>query len=343
MSSSSGLSQSEVDALLRSIDGGGIDVDENESSSVGASFTEEGEIVRYDLTSQDRIIRGRMPTLEIIHDRFVRMFRLTLSSALRKVVDISVRSTELIKFGEFLKTLPVPSSLNLFRMNPLRGNAIMVLETRLVFTLIDLFFGGTGELEAKSEGRDFSAIEQRMIKRVVISAIEDLQASWRPVFPVQIAHTRSEINPQFVSIVPHSEVVVVVTFDVEMGRAPMSVTLCIPYSMIEPIRAKLNAGFQSDQNEVDSTWLNRFRTNLQAAQVEMAVELGRSRLPVKQLLALQAGDLVYLDQEVNKPLNVTVEGIPKFKGFQGAYKGHQAVKISELVYKPPQIDDFLLL
>jgi flagellar motor switch protein FliM len=335
---SSVLSQNEVDALLKGISGGEFEVDDD----AGEDFGDE-EIIPFDLTSQDRIIRGRMPTLEIIHDRFVRMFRLTLSSALRKVVDISVRSTELIKFGEFLKTLPVPSSLNLFRMSPLRGNAIMVLETRLVFTLIDLFFGGTGELEVKAEGRDFSAIEQRMIKRVVISALEDLQGSWRPVFPVQITYTRSEVNPQFVAIVPHSEVVVVVTFDVEMGRAPMSVTLCIPYSMIEPIRARLNAGFQSDQNEVDTTWLNRFRTNLNSAKVEVAAELGRSELTVRDFLGLKPGDIVTLDQEVDKALNVTVEGIVKYRGYQGSYKGHQALKISELVYKPPQVDEILLL
>ena len=332
---SSVLSQNEVDALLKGISGGEFDVDDADHGDG------DEEIIPYDLTSQDRIIRGRMPTLEIIHDRFVRMFRLTLSSALRKVVDISVRSTELIKFGEFLKTLPVPSSLNLFRMTPLRGNAIMVLETRLVFTLIDLFFGGTGELEVKAEGRDFSAIEQRMIKRVVISALEDLQQSWRPVFPVQITYTRSEVNPQFVAIVPHSEVVVV-TFDVEMGRAPMSVTFCIPYSMIEPIRAKLNAGFQSDQNEVDTTWLNRFRTNLQGAKVEVIAELGRTEMPVRKFLDLKEGDIVQLEQEVDNPLEVTVEGITKFKGFQGSYKGHQAIKVSELVYKPPQVDEILL-
>ena len=335
---SSVLSQNEVDALLKGISGGEFEVDEDAGEDFG-----EDEIIPFDLTSQDRIIRGRMPTLEIIHDRFVRMFRLTLSSALRKVVDISVRSTELIKFGEFLKTLPVPSSLNLFRMSPLRGNAIMVLETRLVFTLIDLFFGGTGELEVKAEGRDFSAIEQRMIKRVVISALEDLQGSWRPVFPVQITYSRSEVNPQFVAIVPHSEVVVVVTFDVEMGRAPMSVTVCIPYSMIEPIRARLNAGFQSDQNEVDTTWLNRFRTNLNSAKVEVAAELGRSEISVRDFLNLKMGDIVTLEQEVDKSLNVTVEGIVKYRGFQGSYKGHQALKINELVYTPPVVDEILLL
>ncbi|MDT8446618.1 MAG: flagellar motor switch protein FliM [bacterium] len=328
------LSQDEVDSLLKGIAGGDSDED------FDMPDMDADAVIPYDLTSQDRIIRGRMPTLEIIHDRFVRMFRLTLSSALRKVVDISVRSTELIKFGEFLKTLPVPSSLNLFRMNPLRGNAILVLETRLVFTLIDIFFGGTGELEVKAEGRDFTAIEQKMVKRVVISALEDLQNAWKPVFPLQVAYTRTEINPQFVAIVPHSEVVVVITFDVEMGKAPMMLTICIPYSMVEPIRGKLDSGFQSDQNEEDHVWGKRFRDNLAEAEINLLVELGRTEISVRNFLSLKKGDIVPLNHEASSPLDVKVEGVAKFRGFQGSYKGKQAIKISELVYVPPIADEF---
>ena len=327
------LSQDEVDSLLKDISGSSDDDFEMPDMDAEA-------IIPYDLTSQDRIIRGRMPTLEIIHDRFVRMFRLTLSSALRKVVDISVRSTELIKFGEFLKTLPVPSSLNLFRMNPLRGNAILVLETRLVFTLIDIFFGGTGELEVKAEGRDFTAIEQKMVKRVVISALEDLQNAWKPVFPLQVAYTRTEINPQFVAIVPHSEVVVVVTFDVEMGKAPMMLTICIPYSMVEPIRGKLDSGFQSDQNEEDHVWGKRFRDNLAEAKIDMQVELGSTEITVEDFLRLQIGDVINLDHEAAQPLDIKVENVCKYRGFQGSYKGKQAIKVTELVYVPPIADEF---
>ena len=328
------LSQDEVDSLLKGLSGGddddGFDMPDMDGDA----------IIPYDLTSQDRIIRGRMPTLEIIHDRFVRMFRLTISSALRKVVDISVRSTEMIKFGEFLKTLPVPSSLNLFRMAPLRGTAILVLETRLVFTLIDIFFGGTGELEVKAEGRDFTAIELKMVKRVVISALEDLQNAWKPVFPLQVTYTRSEINPQFVAIVPHSEVVIVVTFDVEMGKAPMMLTVCIPYSMVEPIRGKLDTGFQSDQNEEDHVWGRRFRENLNEAEVNILVELGQTEMNVRDFLALKKGDVIALDHEANDPLDVRVEGVTKFRGSQGSYKGKQAIKIEKLVYKPPAVDEF---
>ncbi len=332
------LSQDEVDALLQGV--AGDDLVSSEVSDEDEEYDPE-EIVSFDLTAQDRIIRGRMPTLEIIHDRFVRLFRLTLSNALRRVVDINVRSTELIKFGEFVKTLPVPTSMNLFRMTPLRGNAMMVFETRLVFTLVEMFFGGSGEIDSKAEGRDFTEIEGRMIKRVIISGLEDLQTSWRPVFPVQVNYSRSEVNPQFVSIVPHSEIVIVVTFDIEIGRAPMSITVCVPYSMIEPNRTKLNAGFQSEQDEKDNTWGNRFKQNLQKVNVEIVAKLGEMDISVRDFLNLQKDDVLYLEHEVKDPISIEVNGVEKFKGFQGAYKGRKAINVDELIYEPVVDDDML--
>ena len=330
------LSQEEVDALLQ-----GVASDDVAGEKDDEEEYDPEEIVSFDLTAQDRIIRGRMPTLEIIHDRFVRLFRLTLSNALRRVVDINVRSTELIKFGEFIKTLPVPTSMNLFRMTPLRGNAMMVFETRLVFTLVEMFFGGGGDMETKAEGRDFTEIESRMIKRVIISALEDLQTSWRPVFPAQVNYVRSEVNPQFVSIVPHSEIVVVVTFDIEIGRAPMSIIVCVPYSMIEPIRTKLNAGFQSEQDEKDNTWSNRFKQNLQKVDVELIAKLGEMNISVRDFLNLQKNDVLYLEHETKSPISIEVNGVKKFTGFQGAYKGHKAINIDELIYQPPDVDEML--
>ena len=330
------LSQEEVDALLQ-----GVASDDVAGEKDDEEEYDPGEIVSFDLTAQDRIIRGRMPTLEIIHDRFVRLFRLTLSNALRRVVDINVRSTELIKFGEFIKTLPVPTSMNLFRMTPLRGNAMMVFETRLVFTLVEMFFGGGGDVETKAEGRDFTEIESRMIKRVIISGLEDLQTSWRPVFPTQINYVRSEVNPQFVSIVPHSEIVVVVTFDIEIGRAPMSIIVCVPYSMIEPIRTRLNAGFQSEQDEKDNTWSNRFKQNLQKDNVELIAKLGEMNISVRDFLNLQKNDVLYLEHETKSPISIEVNGVKKFTGFQGAYKGHKAINIDELIYQPPEVDEML--
>ena len=330
------LSQEEVDALLQ-----GVASDDVAGEKDDEEEYDPEEIVSFDLTAQDRIIRGRMPTLEIIHDRFVRLFRLTLSNALRRVVDINVRSTELIKFGEFIKTLPVPTSMNLFRMTPLRGNAMMVFETRLVFTLVEMFFGGGGDIETKAEGRDFTEIESRMIKRVIISGLEDLQTSWRPVFPAQVNYVRSEVNPQFVSIVPHSEIVVVVTFDIEIGRAPMSIIVCVPYSMIEPIRTRLNAGFQSEQDEKDNTWSNRFKQNLQKVDVELIAKLGEMNISVRDFLNLQKNDVLYLEHETKSPISIEVNGVKKFTGFQGSYKGHKAINIDKLIFQPPDVDEML--
>lgn len=330
------MSQDEVEALLK-----GVESDQVVSEGEEDEEYDPDEVVSFDLTAQDRIIRGRMPTLEIIHDRFVRLFRLTLSNTLRRVVDINVRSTELIKFGEFIKTMSVPTSMNLFRMTPLRGNSMIVFETKLVFSLVEMFFGAGVETEAKTEGRDFTEIESRMIKRVIISALEDLQTSWRPVFPVQINYSRTEINPQFVSIVPHSEIVIVVTFDIEIGRTPMAITICVPYSMIEPIRTRLNAGFQSEQDEKDNTWSNRFKQNLQNVDIELIAKLGEMNISVRDFLNLQKDDVLYLEHETKDPISVEVNGVKKFTGFQGSYKGHKAINIEELIYEPPVTDEML--
>jgi flagellar motor switch protein FliM len=319
----------------------GVESDQVVSEGEEDEEYDPDDVVSFDLTAQDRIIRGRMPTLEIIHDRFVRLFRLTLSNTLRRVVDINVRSTELIKFGEFIKTMSVPTSMNLFRMTPLRGNAMIVFETKLVFSLVEMFFGAGVETEAKTEGRDFTEIESRMIKRVIISALEDLQTSWRPVFPVQINYSRTEINPQFVSIVPHSEIVIVVTFDIEIGRTPMAITICVPYSMIEPIRTRLNAGFQSEQDEKDNTWSNRFKQNLQNVDIELIAKLGEMNISVRDFLNLQKDDVLYLEHETKDPISVEVNGVKKFTGFQGSYKGHKAINIEELIYEPPVTDEML--
>lgn len=308
--------------------------DDRDVPREGKPVSPSDNVTPYDLSAQDRIIRGRMPALEIIHDRFVRMFRLTLSSALRLVVDISIESTELVKFGEFLHALPVPSSLNLFRMRPLRGNAIMVLETDLVFNLLNLFFGGTGTLKVKAEGRDFSAIEQRMVKRVVVSALEDLQYSWQPIFPLQISYTRSEVNPQFVAIVPHSEVVVIAKFAVEMGGDPMFIKLIVPYSMLEPIEKLLTSGIQSDQNMRDLLWYGRFAENIAASQARLVAQVEGQSISVRDFLYLEKGDLLKSARKGGRPVNILFNGTPKYSGTPNGGGGNRAVRIDHVIPVP---------
>ncbi|MBF0476296.1 MAG: flagellar motor switch protein FliM [Deltaproteobacteria bacterium] len=318
------LSQEEVDALLRGVTGGEIETETDDGVDTSG-------VVVYDLTSQDRIIRGRMPTLEIINDRFARLFRGTLSTALRKVIDVSTVSTDMIKFGEFLKSLPVPTSIQVLRMDPLRGNALLILESKLVFVLVDTFFGGKGESTVKVEGRDFTKIENRIISKVVDNAIECLTKAWMPVFPLDFKFVRAEVNPQFVGIVPPTDVVVVTAFDVEMDTTTGNLTLCIPYSALEPIRSKLHAGFQSDHMEVDHAWVRRFTEQLKRAEVNITAQLGETIISGRDLLDLKIGDIIQLRQFATDPVKVTVEGILKYLGTPGVVKGNNGVKIAEKV------------
>ena len=318
------LSQDEVDALLKGMSGGEIEVETD--TGPGA----DGVVV-YDLTNQDRIIRGRMPTLEIINDRFARLFRTTLSSALRKIVDMTTNSVDMVKFGEFMRSLPVPTSLHIFKMDPLRGHAIFVLESKLVFNLVETFFGGAGGGEVKIEGRDFTAIEQQLTRKVVMMSLKDMEQAWKPVHELSMVYQRTEINPQFASIVPPSDVVILVKFELEMEHTAGTITVCIPYSTVEPIRSKLYAGFQSDQLEVDHEWMRRFREQLKESQVDVTVELGRAMVRSGDLLKLKVGDVLSLDKDVNEPLLAMVEGVPKFRGRAGMHRGNKAFKVERFL------------
>jgi flagellar motor switch protein FliM len=317
------LSQEEIDALLRGMSDGQVDTTPEEIDASG--------IVAYDLTNQDRIIRGRMPTLENMNDNFSRLFRNSLSLSLRKMIDVSSKGVQMMKFGEFVRTLPVPSSLHVFKIEPLRGHALLVLDSKLVFTLVDIFLGGSGKTSFKVEGREFTAIESRLIRKVVNMIFNDLEKSWNIVHPVSVRHVRSEINPQFVGIVPATELVIMIPFGLELDQFTGLITLCIPYSMIEPIKGKLYSGYQSDHLEIDYSWVERLLDRLRSAEVELVVELGRRSIMVQDLLKLGLGDVLPLENEVTDLMTAKVEGVPKFYGRAGVLGANKAFQIEELL------------
>ena len=318
------LSQGEVDALLRGVSEGEVETESDQPEEVSG-------VTPYDLTSQEKTIRGRLPTLDIINQMFSSLFRNTFSSMLRKAADVSTVSTDTIKFGEFLRSLPVPSSLHIFRMEPLRGHGLMVVESKLVSAIVDTFFGGTGSQEAKITGRDFSAIEIRMTKNVVLSALKDLEKAWKPVHAVSTNYVRSEVNPQFAAIVPPTDIVLVILFDIELENISGSITICLPYAAIEPIIPKLKAQFQSEEMEIDQVWVRRLRTELLQTEVEMVAELGVSDTTPGRLLEFKVGDTIMLGNDVTDPLFIKVEGVPKFKGFSGVSRGTKAIQVTEVI------------
>lgn len=313
------LAQDEVDALLRGLSGGELTND----ADIPADDT---GIVPFDLANQDRIIRGRMPVLEIVNDRFARLCTNALSNAVRKRVELNPISIDMTKFGDFMRALPVPTSINIFKMEPLRGNAICVVDARLVFALVENFFGGQGS-QPKIEGREFTRIEQAIVERVIRIVLTNMEESWRPVHEVNLELIRSEINPQFAAIVPPSDVVVVITFEVELESAIGSLVICLPYATIEPIRSKLHASFQTERLEVDHAWVGRLKERLMETPVELKVHFGDAQITGNQLLRLRVGDVLLLDTDVDALLECTVAGVKKFAGICGTVKGNKAFQI----------------
>lgn len=316
------LSQNEVDSLLQGLSAGKVETESDVE-------LDPDEISSYDFASQERVIRGRMPTFEVINERFARQMNASISTLLHSSVDITADSMETLKFSEFGRSLPVPTSLHIFRMEPLRGYVLLVLESELVFNLIDTFFGGRGSGKTKIEGREFTPIEEMMIGKVVNSCMKDLEGAWGPVEKVKTTYVRSEVNPQFATIVPPTDLVIVSKFELEMEQSSGTISLCMPYAMIEPIRNKLSAGFQSDALEVDHTWRNRLKSIIMSSSVDLVVELGKSEITAERLINLKRGDIIQLDKNAEQSLMGFIQGIAKLEGYAGVQHGYQALQIEK--------------
>jgi flagellar motor switch protein FliM len=322
------LSQEEVDALLKGLVDGEIEVDAEQRLPADG-------VIPYDFTSQERIIRGRMPTLEVINEHFARAFRISLSMILRRTVDMQTNFVQMMKFGEFLRSLPLPSSFHIYKMEPLRGQCLLVVDSKLVFALVECFLGGNSRSRFKIEGRDFTSIERRLIQKVVLMAFQDLEKAWAPVHLVKMHMVRVEINPMFVGIATPNDIMVVSKFQVEMDQVEGFISLCLPYATIEPIKGKLYSGFQSEQLEMDRRWTSRIQEQIQDMPVNVLVELASTTMSAREVLTLSAGDIIVFDKKVTEPLIGRVEGIPKFTGFAGQFHQAKAVQVQELLHPQP--------
>lgn len=322
MSVSDILSQDEIDALLHGVDSGDVSTESNESLP-------DGEARTYDFTSQDRIVRGRLPTLEMINERFARHFRISLFNLLRRSPEIAVGGVQMLKFAEYVHSLFVPTSLNLVRIPPLRGTALFIFDPKLVFIMVDNFFGGDGRYYTKIEGREFTPTETRVIQMMLQSVFSDLKEAWMPVMDVEFEYLNSEVNPQFANIVSPTEVVVVTTFRIELDGGGGDLHVTMPYSMIEPIRDLLDAGVQSDRAEIDERWMNSLREEISEAKVEINSILTYVDVPIRDLVNMKPGDIIPID--MSKLVTLRAEGVPILRGMFGVSQGHNAIKITGTV------------
>ncbi len=325
------LSQDEVDALLNAVNEGSVDGFSGDSGGGGGSAADEDENIQpYDLTNQDRVIRGRMPILEIIYERFIRSFRVSLSNSLRKISTISIISTDLLKFGEFVNTLPIPSCMCIMRFNELRGPALLVFESKLAYAFIDSYFGGTDRPFTKIEGKEFTMIELSFMKKIMDMAINDLEEAWAPVHRIDAQYLRTEINPQFVGVVPPSDVIIATTLEVEFESASGTIMIVVPYSTIEPIKQKLSSSFQTDNEMADSIWTQAMNEHIKNAMSTLVVKLGEAEMTVGDILTLEPGDIIPLNQDASGEVSIAVEGVEKMKCLIGTYKGNRAVQITSI-------------
>jgi len=324
MSTADLLSQDEIDALLHGVDDGDVETDAEVDESV------VGDARQYDFNSQERIVRGRMPTLEMVNERFARYFRISLFNFLRRSAEISISGIQIQKFSEYVQSLFVPTNLNIVRFAPLRGRALIVMEPRLVFTAVDNFFGGGGQFYNKVEGREFTPTEMRIIRLIIDLIFKDLKEAWKPVLELNFEYMNSEVNPAFANIVSPAEIVVVSTVHIELEGGGGDINIAMPYSMIEPIRDLLDAGISSDQGESDNNrWQISLRNEVMRSTVNMNSMLVEKKMKLSDVLHFKKGDVIPID--LPKEVMLRAESIPVFRGEVGLSDGNYAVKISEKI------------
>ncbi len=317
------LSQDEVDSLMQGVSG-----DASAAPGTASGESADGASAPYRLGSDERIVRSRMHTLEVINERFARQLRAALLVFMRRNADIAVGGVTIGKYGDFVRHLPVPSNINLVQMKPLRGTALFVLDPKLVFLVVDNLFGSDGRYHVRVEGRDFTQTEQRIIQRLLRITLESYGQAWQPVHPLEFETVRSEMHARLAPIVQPNEMVISSSFHIEFGALGGTLTVCIPYSMIEPIRDLLTQPLQGEI-ETDPRWTRQLVGEVQSAQVELRAPFAHVDTTLGHLLRLQVGDVLPI--ELPETVTAAVQGVPVLQAGWGQSSERYALQVQRLL------------
>lgn len=319
------LSQDEVDALLRGMGDGDVDTENDDLSDAS-------EAKSYDFTNQERIIRGRLPALDIINERFARGFQRHFNEMILASVEVTAGEVKIIKMIDYLRNLFVPTSLNIYRVNPLNGIALFTLDSKLIFTAVDIYFGGTGLLPFKIEGREYTPVEMSMIRSILDIATEHMRRAWAPVMDIEIEYMHSEMNPKFAGIVDATDMIVVSPINVRFEGVEGRVDLVMPYAMLEPVRDKLEEGIQNLQGDTDNRWSRTLREESRNIEVCLSATLAEVTMDMQDILKMEKGDII----PINMPKFITLkaEEIAVARGKVGVSNDKKAVKIEQIVRHP---------
>lgn len=316
------LSQDEVDSLLRGVTG--------EAKEAETEKEPDKAVARsYNIASNERIVRGRMPTMEVINERFARMLRVSMFNLVRRTAEISVGPVRVVKFVDFIRNLVLPTNMNLVQAKPLRGNALFIFDPNLVFLIVDTMFGGDGRFHSRVEGREFTQTEHRIIQNILAAVFEAYTKAWEPVYPLEFEFVRSEMNPQFANIATPNELVVVSTFEVDFNEVGGAINICLPYSMIQPIRELLFSAMQGDHLSADKNWNSLMARQIKSAEVELVAVLGQAKLTVEDLMKIRIGDIIPLQVEDN--IQATVNDVPVMECKYGIFNDQYSIKVEQML------------
>ncbi len=314
------LSKAEIEALLNAVFDGRIEPERELSKS-------EGTVVAYDLFNSDAH-KGFVPNLDIIYDSFIRSNRVTLSNRLRKSVEIKKVGARSYKFDDYLQTLPSPVCMAIFKIEPLKGAALISIDSTLVLSLVDNLLGGSGTSKVSVVNRLFTSIELRLMERIVKDILQDLEKAWAPLYATHMSLLRMEMNPRLVNIVPPEYQVVTMTLKIQIEETSGNIVFAIPFMTIEPIRDKLKTGMQFDLMAIDPQWSTRLSSGILEAPLNISVEMGNAGISLRELLNLAPGDTIMLDKACSSEMLIRVEGVPKYLGIPGIHHGNKAIQIS---------------
>ncbi len=317
------LSQDEVDTLLKGVAAGEVDTEKADDIPPG--------LKPYDFTRKEGIACGRMPGLDIANERFSRLCKNSVSTLLMRTVDVSVEGAAIVKMSDFLKSIPMPSSINIFKMEPLKGYSLFVMETSLIYALIEFFFGSTEAKHIKSEGKQFTSIEQKVIQRMVTIALNDLASAWNGITTIQPEYVSSEVNPEFVTVFAPTEIALKIEFRMEIADFSGKLFFCIPYSKLEPVKEKLYSGIYTDKSELDSRWNALLKELLLDSHSKLTAELGKTEVTFGDLMNLEVGSVISLDKSTSDELVVRIEDVSRFEGLPCFYRGNQAIKLTKVI------------
>jgi flagellar motor switch protein FliM len=316
------LTKAEIEALLNAVFDGRIEPEKELSKT-------EGIAVTYDLFNTEAH-KGFVPNLDLVYDSLIRYSRVSLSNRLRKVVEIKKVGARSYKFDDFVQTLPSPVCMAIFKIEPLKGAALISFDSQLVLALVDSLLGGTGNSKVSSANRMFTSIEVKLVEKIALDILQDFEKAWAPLYATHMNLLRMEMNPRLVNIVPPEYQIVTMSLKIQIEEVTGSIVFAVPYMTIDPIREKLKAGMQFDVMAVDPQWSFRLSSEIQEAPLELSVEMGNASITLRELLELSADDTIMLDKPCSSELLVKVEGVPKYFCVPGIRHGNKAIQISKI-------------